>query len=103
MPGFSSTQIYEAVAQAFSIWSAYTPLVFIRKTEDQEEYYSIDFWDFGNLNSALGTSNPVSKSIDINTAYTLMVDKYRLNVEPQAEIRFGVGHCARDWPLPFLR
>lgn len=31
---------YDAVAQAFSIWSAYTPLVFIRKTEDQEGYYS---------------------------------------------------------------
>ena len=100
VPGLSSTQVYDAVAQAFSIWSAYTPLVFIRKTEDQEGYYSIDFWDFGNLNSALGLSNPVSKSIDINIAHTLMLDKYRNNVEPQAEqydlvsaIAHEIGHC----------
>jgi hypothetical protein len=80
LAGFSMEDIYYATSQAFSIWAAYTPVQFVRKTATSANDVHIEFTPQGE-GGLLGNA-----IIAIDSDERFFIDKYRT---PDDHGRYG--------------
>lgn len=80
---FSQSKIKLAIKQAFSIWSAYAPLIFEEVTGKNTDI-TIEFINQPNPTAALGTT--YGKYIEINTTNKFFIDKENEKDNPPVQL-----------------